>query len=379
MDLTKYIKPLSGELDWPVWKRKIRDLLDYHEGALDAIDKKLVKPEDLAADAKEPEIKLHKEKCDLFRKANSYAKTMITGSVTDEVYQKIMDKETANETWEALKQLFEATSKDQLFKVCTDFFSFSWTPGDDVSTHIAKLKSLWNQLNNGLKAKNENELPDLMLIFKILHILPAEFETFSSSWMLLTKDETKTLDELTTQLCMYERNFRKIADSNKFVQEALFVKTTKQKQNSKVSSFQKKSKKEDICNYCKKKGHWVKSCRQWISDGKPKKKEKSETDPSETNVILVSTNEEVCATDTLSTDWWFDNGATKHVTNCFDYFKQFEYFSYPCSIKAAESEAHKALRKGKIQIISKVNNKSLKLTLEDVCMYQLFQKIFFLC
>lgn len=29
--------------DWPIWKIKIRDLLDYHEGALDDIDKKVVK------------------------------------------------------------------------------------------------------------------------------------------------------------------------------------------------------------------------------------------------------------------------------------------------------------------------------------------------
>lgn len=47
MDLAKHIKPLMGELDWPIWKHKIRDLLDYHEGALDVINNKLMKPKPL--------------------------------------------------------------------------------------------------------------------------------------------------------------------------------------------------------------------------------------------------------------------------------------------------------------------------------------------
>ncbi|GFY46267.1 hypothetical protein TNIN_203001 [Trichonephila inaurata madagascariensis] len=49
--------------------------------------------------------KQYKERCDLYRKANSCAKSVIGSTVTDAVYQKIMDKETAFEAWEALKHL----------------------------------------------------------------------------------------------------------------------------------------------------------------------------------------------------------------------------------------------------------------------------------
>ena len=45
MDIAKHIKPLFGKADWPVWKRKIRNLLDYHERALNVIDSKLKNPE----------------------------------------------------------------------------------------------------------------------------------------------------------------------------------------------------------------------------------------------------------------------------------------------------------------------------------------------
>jgi hypothetical protein len=172
MELTKLqIKPLSGLSDWPVWKRKIRDFLDYHDGTLDVIDGKLTKPEILADGSTAEQRKQFKEKSDLFRKANSYAKSMIISSLTEETYQKVMDKETAREVWEELRRNFEASSKDQLFRICADFFSFSWTLADDVSTHVAKLRTLWNEFNNGLQAKGEAKLPDMMLICKILHIL----------------------------------------------------------------------------------------------------------------------------------------------------------------------------------------------------------------
>ena len=369
MDLTKHIKPLVGEADWPIWKRKIRDLLDYHEGTLDIIDNKLEKPRALPQSATEAQIKDHKEKSDLYRKANSYAKSIITSTVTDAVYHKIMDKETAHDAWEALKQQFEATSKDQLFKICTDFFTFSWTPNEDVSTHIAKLKSLWNELNNGLAAKNENPLPDLMLVCKTLHILPKSFESFRSSWMLLTKDEARTFDELTMQLCMFERNFRRSEDTEKFVQEALVVKSDRQRQGSQTKTNNKWSRKEDKCNYCKKRGHWVRDCKKWISDGRPAKNKTegdAQTSACNTQVALFSICNEVCAAEANITDWWVDNGATRHVTNRSELFVEFKEFENPCSIKAAGNEKLQALGKGTIEILSEVKGRNLKMTLKDV-------------
>ena len=80
MDSVKHIKALTGQSDWAMWKRKLRILLDYHEGALDTMDGRLVKPEPLEVEATE------NEKSDLCRKANSYAKSMVTSAVTDVVY-----------------------------------------------------------------------------------------------------------------------------------------------------------------------------------------------------------------------------------------------------------------------------------------------------
>ncbi|GFT18460.1 hypothetical protein TNCV_4059531 [Trichonephila clavipes] len=53
MDFSRHIKPLTGETDWPMWKRKILDLLDYHEEAIEVIDGKTKRPESIDADAQE--------------------------------------------------------------------------------------------------------------------------------------------------------------------------------------------------------------------------------------------------------------------------------------------------------------------------------------
>ncbi|GFU71388.1 hypothetical protein TNCV_2584591 [Trichonephila clavipes] len=51
MDFSHHIKPLTGEIDWLMWKRKIRDLLDFTEKDMEVIDGKAEKPESIDADA----------------------------------------------------------------------------------------------------------------------------------------------------------------------------------------------------------------------------------------------------------------------------------------------------------------------------------------
>ncbi|GFX88368.1 uncharacterized protein TNCV_2278381 [Trichonephila clavipes] len=108
---------------------------------MEVIDGKLKKPESIDADAQESVRKQHKERCDLYRKANSYAKSMIASTVTDAVYPRLWTRRQPL-SLESLRKQFEATSKDQLFKICTEFFAFSWVPGEDISAHTLLLRSL---------------------------------------------------------------------------------------------------------------------------------------------------------------------------------------------------------------------------------------------
>ena len=124
--------------------------------------------------------------------------------MTEETLQKVMRFESAREILLELHKLYEASSENQLYNICMQFFQFKWNDNDDIAAHLSKLKNLWNELNSGLQNKNEAKLPELLLNCKILDILPGEFRSFKSSWLLLGEDK-RTVDELTTQLCSFER------------------------------------------------------------------------------------------------------------------------------------------------------------------------------
>ncbi|GBL93538.1 hypothetical protein AVEN_59723-1 [Araneus ventricosus] len=109
--------------------------------------------------------------------------------------------------------------------------------------------------------------------------------------MLIAKNEERTFDELTNQLCMFERNFAKSETNDKNTQEALEATNQgKQKHNSK-DPVQKQSRKGDTCYYCYKIGHWVKDYRKWISDGRPSRKKPANVlrgDTETANVVMLS-------------------------------------------------------------------------------------------
>lgn len=369
MESTKIqIKPLSCATDWPIWKRRIRDYMDYHEGALDVIDGKLLKPE-LPESPTEVQRKEHKLKADQFRKANSYAKSVIANAVTEDTYQKIMDKDTAREVWEELKRNFEASSKDQLFQICSNFFSFDWLASVDVSGQVAKLKMLWNELNNGLQAAGKNQLPEMLLVCKVMHILPSSFQTFKSSWLMLSEDK-HSLSELVTQLCVFEREINADKTLKSAQQDALVASTVKQRYSSdKPKPSKNKKKVVGNCNYCHGPGHWVKQCSKWIADGRPAKNAasaSSKTSRDETSMFVTSNLGESFVTQAHDDRWFVDNGATKHITKRSDIFVTFEKFATPHRVQAAGKEVLAAIGKGTVKVISDVNNSQQCLTLLDV-------------
>lgn len=77
MDLTKNIKLLSSEADWPFWKKKMKEILDYHERAIDVIEGTLVNIELLPENVS----KVEKQVYELYRKSNSFAKSMTATTV----------------------------------------------------------------------------------------------------------------------------------------------------------------------------------------------------------------------------------------------------------------------------------------------------------
>lgn len=360
MDSSKIqVKPLSGKSDWPIWKYRIRFVLNCRADALEVVEGTILNPGEPDAGANAAALQAYDAAKAKYCKANNYAMMVLTNSMTEETVQKIIRFVDAREAWLELHKIFEDSSDNQLYHTCMRFFQEKWE-NDDMAAHLSKLKNLWDELNKGLDRKKESKLPEMLLICKILDSLPPCYRSFKSTWLLLS-DDKRTLDELTTQLCSHERELKKDSVQGTMTNEdqALALQETKFKIN-----------KNSKCAYCHLKGHWVKTCKKWIADGKPPKSSSSHSRDGRhkgaANFTLVALDEEVNSSESGSDAWFIDNGASKHVTNSTQYFVDFENFKVPHSITVASGKTLPAIGMGKINIVSVVDSVQHFTSLENV-------------
>lgn len=353
------IGALDGKHNWETWKYKISIMLRGTLGAMEVTVGSYAKPvlEEGAGDA---QISAHDLALTKYMKAESSALLILTANMCDETLKKIMRFETAHEVWKELHRLFDGQSEDRAYNLCSDFFGFKHMKEDDVSTHMSKLKNIWNDLNVELTKKDETtKLPDLFLICKILDTLDERFFAFKSSWLLLTQNE-RTVENLTSHLCAFERALL----SNDVVQQQQEALVT----NSSSMSYKKNKDKKIKCNYCQAIGHRVRNCQKWIRDGKPPKRSNATPSTSKTaNMILMSIeNSEVFTLERNTESWYVDNGATSHVTNRADLFQNFEHFDQIRTVTTANGNAIRAIGKGSVMIEANVKGKRQRVTLQDV-------------
>lgn len=362
MELTKVqIGLLNGKENWATWKFKMGILLRSQSGVMDLVEGKLQEPtrkEDSSTD----ETAKYESDLEKFKKADCTAMILITTNLSDVTLEKVMRFTNARDVWLELHRLFDGVSEDKAYEICQEFFSFNRDPSIDISGNLSKLKNLWNSLKLEISKEGGNKfvLPDLFLICKILGMLPEDYFAFKSSWMMMAKSE-RTIENLTTQLCAYEKALGRNFPS----QEALWVKSEIKTKN-KASSETKGTNKKVTCHYCQKIGHKVKQCTKWKADGRPPKPPTSKVSEDSKPSSNMTLSVDVMMTETNSDCWYVDNGATNHVTFREDLFQKFQPFFNKESVMAANGESINALGKGTIDLDVEVNGKNKRVTLENV-------------
>lgn len=343
---------LEGKENWSTWKCKVLLLLRRNPGCLDAIEGKLKVPVDPKAEAP-ADVKLkYQNDLEKYNAIDSIAMLILMSNMSDVTLQKVMRLPNAKLVWDELHNLFDGTSEDKCYNLCYSFFSYKKDPTHDMSAHLSKLKNIWHELNEELKTdKEERDLPNILLICKILETLSDDsYFSFKSSWMLMSKSERK-IENLTAQICAYERSLGNKEEN----MEALVL----QKNKPKVAKK---------CNYCGLFGHQVKKCRKWISDGKPAKSAPSLCQANNLTLALmqVTTNEALNVINKDLDNWYVDNGATSHVTCRNDIFSSFENFNNNHTVITANGSSTQAVGKGTVEIIANIGGQQQQIRLHDV-------------
>lgn len=349
--------------NWPTWKYRVLLLLRSNTGTLEAVQGTLVKPAHPGEGAEAEALTKYKVECDSYNKIESTALLLLTTNMTNEMLNKVMRFTTASDMWDELNRLYERGSQDRTYDLCMQLFNYKKDPSHDMGSHMSAIKNIWHDLNQALSTVC-NQLPEILLICKILDSLPEEYFSFKSSWLLITLKD-RTIENLTTQLCAHERALK---DKNKSEAEGesstevLIVHNRKQDH-----------KKRFKCNYCGASGHRVKQCKKWITDGRPPKPPKESTSNAATLSSLALSLGESNDKDS----WYVDNGATSHVTNRGDQYVSFEYFSESHRVMTANGENIEAIGKGSIQVKADINGQNETITLTNVWFVPCIQRKLF--
>lgn len=312
------------------------------DGLMDIVQGKISKPEKPAkSDTMEGTVfeaamATYQRNLAEYYKLESTALLLITNNLLDETLDKVIRFTNPKEVWDELHRLYDGVCEDHLYRKCMEFFQYKWefTSGNDMKVHISKLKNLWHSLNQELIKDEGKELPELLLICKIMETLPESYFNFKSSWLLMSKKD-RTVENLTSQLCTHEKALSTKENMSESTSENVLVaKGTKKGSKGKKKAFR--------CHICKEVGHFMKDC--------PKKEQIPEKGPT-TSMMAVKVNATDCAQD--RDDWYVDNGATHHITMRGDLFEEFERFTEPCTVTTANGKQVNALGKGSILMKTK--------------------------
>jgi transposase InsO family protein len=397
------VEPLLGKENWVIWKWKTISALDVYPGVLGACEKKPDEPVDPGANATEDEQKRYETAHEKYCKTVGRAQGILAQCLGRDAIEKVIRFKKPWEIWAELLKLYDGASEDKIFNLTSEFFDYNPPNGRDISGIIADLKTMWGKLNIEIVEHDQRYkdlgLPEVFLVSKILHCLPPPFFQFKSSWMLINKD-IRTVDKLTIDAVAHERvlNTQGIGTGNNDAalfagnnhsngrgDRSRFNKQSKSQQPGHVSAY-KGSTSKTPCHYCGKTGHWIKECRKWIGDGKPRRDKhdgaiskmaetskdnaaqsgKSNNDYSNWYAMEVTTSAEVCSGECVQMDWYVDNGSTQHI--CINKAMLHDYVEFKnCpNVFSANKGSLTAEGFGKVRLICPVFGKEAKVVLTNV-------------
>lgn len=258
------------------------------------------------------------------------AATLIAGALSEANMQRVVNCNTAFEIWTALEASFENKSSSERTMLLEKFHSYKIHSVSNISRALgdiqakaAKLKSLGAAID------------DETTISVILKALPDALKTWKSTWKMVHAVDPK-LNVLITSLMAEVNDMEQPEDS------ALYTNNdANKKPAAQQNGIRNGPNNTDICNYCKKPGHWARDCRQLQRRRGHQKNESFTGD----NIAMMAYENSAYME---PSQWIADSGCSMHMTPNKDYLENYQVFEEPKQITLGDNSKIPAIGSGRV-------------------------------
>ncbi|KAG6508528.1 hypothetical protein ZIOFF_033902 [Zingiber officinale] len=286
----------------------------------------------------------------------------ILNALTDRLYDLFRSIKSPQEIWNALENKYTSEKQGTDRFLSMKFFEFRMIDNKSIMDQVDELLVLVSRLKD-LKI----EVSDPLQVATVIAKLPTTWNGYRKK--LLHTSEDFTIDQLIKHIRIEEET--RIRE-NKFAYESGSkvnnLESKKTKYSGKKRKFAETSpetfankKKTKTCYFCGKKGHYKNECRFFKRlkvEGNVGQKTVSvfERPPSPDIVAMIADlkigmiTECNMATSEKSADWWYDSGASVHVCNERNLFKNYELATKEEKVLMGNHDTAIVLGKGTIEM-----------------------------
>lgn len=318
---------LDGHSNWVGWKFQVGIILNALE-LLEVTNGTAIFPVDGTAQDKET-----------WKKKDAKAQSLIVTRMSNKTLMQITCCKTANEMWKKLHTIYEQKSEGSLHLMQQKFFDLKYKYNEDMACFIGRIEHVVNQVK-----QLNGEIPETMVVTKIITALPEEYRHFASAWESAPK-EKQTLNELTARLLTEQQ---RIKGQNNEITEALTAKIVNQRKcfkcgklgHYKKDCFSGKKPLNKVCSHCNKSGHSSEAC--WF-----KKRYNQNKSRTENAFMVLSTAG--YSKYKVSDDWYADSGASEHMSHSKE-MKNYQEFKEPKKVMIGDGSTIEAFGSGTVEL-----------------------------
>ena len=288
------IELLRGAENYLIWRRRELDALEDQDldayiqakGPKAGTTRKITIPaptaDDPSATKEKTETVTAAEEAE-WKKKDRKALRHIRARVAENVAHYVLNADSAYDAWQILEKEFYPQGFAAVIRIHLKLADMKQLDGADMEEHVRNVQSLQTEL-----ATLGKPVPDEFISAVLIASLPPSWGAFASSLDLTDPDKIKS-SSIRARILEEERRLKAISNA----ETAMFAKRTKPKDNR--HSTKPKSRANDECRYCKKRGHWERDCRAKKADQKKNENANTATEKasatSEKANLAVTTGE----------------------------------------------------------------------------------------